>query len=252
MGLVTPAIISYRRDGEPGVLRYLERACPDYLIIFPAWFPTLSAMTDRFRPIYRVTLDHNTVAGADEMVVYETRVDVGPLSHDRPRAGEARIMPVMKRLVVVAAVIATSRSSGTAPAGRRRRRAQMYRWIDGRAASTTPRGSTACRRAFGEGAVIIGVRATRRAAGARRGRRRRSGIGRVRFTPGQPIMVSVRINGATPATLMLDTGASRTVINPSGAGRRWASSYRDAQRGSIRGVTGEAAGACSCGSRASR
>jgi hypothetical protein len=41
-------------------------------VIFPAWFPTLSAMTDRFRPIYRVTLAHNTVAGADEMVVYKT------------------------------------------------------------------------------------------------------------------------------------------------------------------------------------
>jgi hypothetical protein len=72
MGLVTPAIIPYRRNGEAGVLAYLERACPDYLIIFPAWFPTLSAMTDRFRPIYRVRLEHNTVAGADEMVVYET------------------------------------------------------------------------------------------------------------------------------------------------------------------------------------
>ena len=72
MGLVTPAIIPYRRNGEAGVLGYLERACPDYLIIFPAWFPTLSAMTDRFKPIYRRRLEHNTVAGADEMVVYET------------------------------------------------------------------------------------------------------------------------------------------------------------------------------------
>ena len=72
MGLVTPAIIPYRRDGEAGVLRYLERACPDYLIIFPAWFPALSARADRFTPIHRVRLEHNTVAGADEMVVYET------------------------------------------------------------------------------------------------------------------------------------------------------------------------------------
>jgi arabinofuranosyltransferase len=72
MGLVTPAILPYRREGETGVLRYLERACPDYLIVFPAWFPTLSAMTDRFQPVYRVRLDHNTVAGADELVVYET------------------------------------------------------------------------------------------------------------------------------------------------------------------------------------
>ena len=72
MGLVTPAIIPYRRDGEAGILRYLERACPDFLIIFPAWFPALSARADRFTPIHRVRLEHNTVAGADEMVVYET------------------------------------------------------------------------------------------------------------------------------------------------------------------------------------
>ena len=72
MGLITPAIIPYRRQGEAGVLRYLERACPDYLIIFPAWFPELSARGDRFKPVYRVRLERNTVAGADEMVVYET------------------------------------------------------------------------------------------------------------------------------------------------------------------------------------
>jgi len=72
MGLVTPAIIPYRRDGEAGILRYLERACPDYLIIFPVWFPALSARADLFTPIHRVRLEHNTVAGADEMVVYET------------------------------------------------------------------------------------------------------------------------------------------------------------------------------------
>jgi predicted aspartyl protease len=65
------------------------------------------------------------------------------------------------------------------------------------------------------------------------------GVGRVRFTPGQPIMVSVRINGATPATLMLDTGATRTVINPKVL-ESMGVSYGDAQRGTIRGVTGEA------------
>lgn len=71
MGLVTPGILRHRRDGEPGVLRYVDRECPDYLIVFPAWFPMMSAMTDRFIPVYRVRLAHNTVAGADEMVVYE-------------------------------------------------------------------------------------------------------------------------------------------------------------------------------------
>jgi hypothetical protein len=72
MGLVTPAIIPYRREGDAGVLRFLEQTCPDYLIIFPAWFPELSARGDRFTPIHRVRLARNTVAGADEMVVYET------------------------------------------------------------------------------------------------------------------------------------------------------------------------------------
>ena len=72
MGLVTPAIIPFRRDGEMGVLRYLEQACPDYLIVFPAWFPMISEMADRFHPVYRVRLDHNEVAGADELVAYET------------------------------------------------------------------------------------------------------------------------------------------------------------------------------------
>jgi arabinofuranosyltransferase len=72
MGLVTPSIIPFRRDGEAGVLRYLEHACPDYLIVFPAWFPAISEMADRFKPVYRVRLERNEVAGADEQVVYET------------------------------------------------------------------------------------------------------------------------------------------------------------------------------------
>ena len=71
IGLVTPAIVPHRRGGEPAVLRYLEATCPDYLIVFPEWFPALTR-EHHFAPIYRVRLPNNTVAGADEMVVYET------------------------------------------------------------------------------------------------------------------------------------------------------------------------------------
>ena len=102
---------------------------------------------------------------------------------------------------------------------------------------TTPRGSRVCLRAFGGGAVIIGYERT--AGPAPVVETAPVGIGRVPFTPGQPIMVSVRINGAMPATLMLDTGATRTVINPRVL-EAIGVSYRDAQRGTIRGVTGEA------------
>ena len=72
MGLVTPDIVPARRRGEAAVLAYLERACPDYLVIFPAWFPGLAARGELFSPVERVRLDRNVVAGADEMVVYET------------------------------------------------------------------------------------------------------------------------------------------------------------------------------------
>jgi hypothetical protein len=70
MGLVTPEIIPYRRRGETGVMEYVAETCPEYLIIFPAWFPRLAASRETLQPIYRVRLERNEVAGAAEMVVY--------------------------------------------------------------------------------------------------------------------------------------------------------------------------------------
>lgn len=109
MGLVTPAILPFRRDGEAGVLRFLEQACPDYLILFPAWFPTLSAMSERFRPVHRVHLDHNTVAGADELVAYEAiwsrwRADRQPcpggLADRRGPGGPAPVENGLDRIII--------------------------------------------------------------------------------------------------------------------------------------------------------
>jgi hypothetical protein len=70
MGLVTPAIIPYRRRGESGVMEFVSETCPEYVIIFPAWFPRLAASRETLEPIYRVRLERNEVAGAAEMVVY--------------------------------------------------------------------------------------------------------------------------------------------------------------------------------------
>jgi predicted aspartyl protease len=36
----------------------------------------------------------------------------------------------------------------------------------------------------------------------------------IRYAPGKPIMVSATVNGSTPASLLLDTGADKTMINP--------------------------------------
>lgn len=72
MGLVTPEVLPYRRLGPEGVLRFVVHACPDYLVIFPAWFPALAGRSDLFEWRAEVHLAHNVVAGASRMVVYET------------------------------------------------------------------------------------------------------------------------------------------------------------------------------------
>jgi hypothetical protein len=73
MGLVTPEILPYRRQGEDGVIRFVGDVCPDYVIIFPTWFPRLAARADLLEPLYRVRLDRVEVSGGPEMVVYRVR-----------------------------------------------------------------------------------------------------------------------------------------------------------------------------------
>jgi len=70
MGLVTPEIRPYRRAGEAGVLRFVAERCPDFVIVFPTWFPELTARRELLTPIYQVRLERNEVSGGPEMVVY--------------------------------------------------------------------------------------------------------------------------------------------------------------------------------------
>jgi hypothetical protein len=73
MGLVTPEILPYRRQGEDGVIRFVGEVCPDYVIIFPTWFPALAARADLLEPLHRVHLARVEVSGGPEMVVYRMR-----------------------------------------------------------------------------------------------------------------------------------------------------------------------------------
>ena len=73
MGLVTPEILPYRRQGEDGVIRFIAETCPDYVIVFPTWFPRLTSRTDLLEPLERVRLEHVEVSGGPEMVVYRVR-----------------------------------------------------------------------------------------------------------------------------------------------------------------------------------
>ena len=66
---------------------------------------------------------------------------------------------------------------------------------------------------------------------------RKTGITRIPFVPGSPVLVSARINGAGPITLILDTGADHTLISPAVLARLGVST-QGAYRGVLRGVTG--------------
>jgi hypothetical protein len=63
------------------------------------------------------------------------------------------------------------------------------------------------------------------------------GLIKVPFTPGSPVLVSAKINGGGPITLILDTGADRTMVAPS-ALSRLGISFENSLRGVVRGVTG--------------
>jgi len=60
---------------------------------------------------------------------------------------------------------------------------------------------------------------------------------KIPFSPGLPVHVSARINGAGPITLILDTGSDRTLVAPA-ALQRLGISVENGPRGILKGVTG--------------
>jgi Aspartyl protease/Domain of unknown function (DUF4124) len=70
---------------------------------------------------------------------------------------------------------------------------------------------------------------------------RSAAVTRIPFTPGDAILVSARIGGAGPLTLILDTGADRTMVAPT-ALFRLGIALVDGARAEVRGVTGTSQG----------
>ena len=114
--------------------------------------------------------------------------------------------------------------------------AQIYRWADAEGAIHFSQGIESVPVRFRSSAVII---AHDRPAPPSEPIAAPPASGQVKFTPGQPIMVTARINDAGSARLMLDTGAARTVINPAVLATLGVS-YDNSQRGTLKGVTGDA------------
>ncbi len=63
-----------------GIESFLEDKRPDYLVVFPSWFPDLVADESRFRPIHRISIPHNITMGGDELAVYSTPWTRHPLN----------------------------------------------------------------------------------------------------------------------------------------------------------------------------
>jgi hypothetical protein len=69
-GLVSPEALAFRGVGRG--LQVVETFQPDYLIIFPHWYPEIAAQTDRFHLVCRATITDNQVAAGNEFLVLQT------------------------------------------------------------------------------------------------------------------------------------------------------------------------------------
>jgi hypothetical protein len=72
------------RLADEGTLRFLSETQPDYLVIFPSWFPALVSEGSPFTPIERFEIPNNITMFGDEIVVYSTpwtrgRLEAPPL-----------------------------------------------------------------------------------------------------------------------------------------------------------------------------
>ena len=75
VGVVNPEVVPYLRrykQRQIGLMQYLEERKPEYVIIFPNWYPQLAGRRDILHPIKSIRLRRNLVCGGREMIVYRT------------------------------------------------------------------------------------------------------------------------------------------------------------------------------------
>jgi predicted aspartyl protease len=118
--------------------------------------------------------------------------------------------------------------------------AEMYRWTDDQGSVHYTQGMDSVPARFRPNAQMMAFpeRPAAPVASSSPGEAA-AGSTRIPFTPGKPIMVSAKVNGGSAANLMLDTGASVTVINPRVLAGMGIGSTQ-AVRGSVKGATGSA------------
>lgn len=78
-GIIHPRISRYieearaeQRDWRLGVLRILDETEPDFLVIFPEWYPGIEGLNERFVPQFELEIPANIASGGNRIVVYST------------------------------------------------------------------------------------------------------------------------------------------------------------------------------------
>jgi hypothetical protein len=146
------------------------------------------------------------------------------------------MMPAMRRSLLL--TLALSAVAGLTP---QPLHAQIYRWIDGAGVPHYTEGLDAVPERYRAGAALLGLRnkpAPPAEPDTGPAPRTPAGGTVIRYSPGQHIMVDVRINGAASGRLILDTGAARTLISPRALAAAGVSLSRAVATGRIVGVTG--------------
>jgi predicted aspartyl protease len=118
--------------------------------------------------------------------------------------------------------------------------AQFYRFTDERGQNHYVDGLEKIPERYRASATPLGLRnaPTPAIAPAGAAAAKPAGATVIKYTPGQRIMVDVKINGAFTAQLLLDTGADRTMISPRTLQAAGVAITRPVATGSVTGVTG--------------
>ena len=139
----------------------------------------------------------------------------------------------MRRAIIVAlslSLLITALPSGAY--------AQIYRYTDERGQNHYADGLEKIPDGYRGAAVPLGLRNAPVSATAIPVAAKPPGAAMIKYTPGQRIMVDVKINGAVTAQLLLDTGADRTMISPRTLLAAGVAISRPVATGSITGATG--------------
>lgn len=119
--------------------------------------------------------------------------------------------------------------------------AQFFRWTDEHGVNHYTEGIDGVSERYRATATPLSYRNTPAAlseTATTAGKPRASGVTTFPYTPGQPIMVDVRLNDFATARLVLDTGADRTLVSPRALAAAGVSLTRVVARAQIAGVTG--------------